>query len=300
MNGVLVIDDFAHHPTAVRETIVAIRQRYPDRRLWAVFEPRSNTSRRNIHQHEYATRVRAARRSRRSACPEPHDKVPLDEQLDIGKVVDALRAQGIDANASRDVDELVQRVVDRARAGDVVLVMSNGSVRRVHPVAARRAEGQVRLTTITRTSGVIHVRSFVPSRAGAHSPPCSPIAVAATVAAAPLTAQGTAAARRAPVTRALARPRRVRGDLVGGTRILIDPFLTGNPTTPDSLKQLARYNGATKPAVILVSHSHFDHTQDAKAIATAGRDAVVGRVRVGRDARPARGAGIAAGTSAAR
>ena len=54
VGGVLVIDDFAHHPTAVRETIAAMRQRYPDRRLWAVFEPRSNTSRRNIHQDEYA------------------------------------------------------------------------------------------------------------------------------------------------------------------------------------------------------------------------------------------------------
>src|SRR5204863_8812454 len=53
-NGILVIDDFAHHPTAVRETIHAIRLRYPERRVWAVFEPRSNTSRRNIHQREYA------------------------------------------------------------------------------------------------------------------------------------------------------------------------------------------------------------------------------------------------------
>src|SRR5258705_11174652 len=55
VNDVLVIDDFAHHPTAVRETIVAIRQRYPDRRLWAAFEPRSNTSRRNITPAEYET-----------------------------------------------------------------------------------------------------------------------------------------------------------------------------------------------------------------------------------------------------
>jgi UDP-N-acetylmuramate: L-alanyl-gamma-D-glutamyl-meso-diaminopimelate ligase len=125
-NGVLVSDDFAHHPTAVRETIVAILQRYPDRRLWAVFEPRSNTSRRNIHQHEYETSFDGASLAS-IRVPEPHDKVPLDEQLDIGKVVDALRARGIDANASRDVDELVQHVVDRAEPGDVVLVMSNGS-----------------------------------------------------------------------------------------------------------------------------------------------------------------------------
>jgi L-ascorbate metabolism protein UlaG (beta-lactamase superfamily) len=62
----------------------------------------------------------------------------------------------------------------------------------------------------------------------------------------------------------------------GGTRILIDPFLTGNPTTPDSLKQLARYTGALKPAAVLISHSHFDHTQDAKAIATGSGAKVIG------------------------
>ncbi|MEO7455971.1 MAG: Mur ligase family protein [Gemmatimonadaceae bacterium] len=126
IGGVLVIDDFAHHPTAVRETITGIRQRYPERRLWAVFEPRSNTSRRNIHQVEYTSAFEGAALAS-IRIPEPHDKVPLDEQLDIGKVVDSLRAHGIDANASRDTDELVQRVIGNAREGDVVLVMSNGS-----------------------------------------------------------------------------------------------------------------------------------------------------------------------------
>ncbi|HEV7991513.1 MAG TPA: Mur ligase family protein [Gemmatimonadaceae bacterium] len=126
VGGVLVIDDFAHHPTAVRETIVAIRQRYPERRLWAVFEPRSNTSRRNIHQKEYATAFEGATLAS-IRVPEPHDKVPLDEQLDIGKVVDELRAHGIEADASPDVDVLVRRVVDGAQPGDVVLVMSNGA-----------------------------------------------------------------------------------------------------------------------------------------------------------------------------
>jgi UDP-N-acetylmuramate: L-alanyl-gamma-D-glutamyl-meso-diaminopimelate ligase len=126
VDDILVIDDFAHHPTAVRETIVAIRQRYPERRLWAVFEPRSNTSRRNIHQHEYASAFDGAALAS-IRVPEPHDKVPVDEQLDIGKVVDALRAKGIDADASRDVDVIVRRVVSDARPGDVILVMSNGS-----------------------------------------------------------------------------------------------------------------------------------------------------------------------------
>ncbi len=126
VGGVLVIDDFAHHPTAVRETITAIRLRYPDRPLWAVFEPRSNTSRRNIHQAEYTTAFDGATRAS-IRIPDPHDKVPVDEQLDIGKVVDALRAKGIDANASNDTAELIQTVASEARSGDVVLVMSNGA-----------------------------------------------------------------------------------------------------------------------------------------------------------------------------
>ncbi len=126
IGGVLVIDDFAHHPTAVRETIDAIRLRYPDRRLWAVFEPRSNTSRRNIHQQEYAEAFDGAKRATLKV-PEHHDKVPVDEELSVPKVVDALRQRGIEADASPDVAELVHRVADDARPGDVVLVMSNGS-----------------------------------------------------------------------------------------------------------------------------------------------------------------------------
>jgi UDP-N-acetylmuramate: L-alanyl-gamma-D-glutamyl-meso-diaminopimelate ligase len=126
IGGVLVIDDFAHHPTAVRETITAIRLRYPERRLWAVFEPRSNTSRRNIHEREYKIAFDGAARAS-IRVPEPHDKVPLDEQLDITKVVAALREHGIDANAAPDVSELVQTVIAESQPGDVVLVMSNGA-----------------------------------------------------------------------------------------------------------------------------------------------------------------------------
>ena len=125
-NGILVIDDFAHHPTAVRETIHAIRLRYPDRRLWAVFEPRSNTSRRNIHQKQYAESFDGAQRVSLKV-PEPHDKVPINEQLDVPAVATALRDHRIDANYSSDVGELVNRVASEAKRGDVVLVMSNGA-----------------------------------------------------------------------------------------------------------------------------------------------------------------------------
>jgi UDP-N-acetylmuramate: L-alanyl-gamma-D-glutamyl-meso-diaminopimelate ligase len=125
-NDILVIDDFAHHPTAVRETIQAIRLRYPNRRLWAVFEPRSNTSRRNIHQREYAESFGGAQRVSLKV-PEPHDKVPANEQLDVPAVAAALEREGIEADYSSDVKELVTRVADGARPGDVVLVMSNGA-----------------------------------------------------------------------------------------------------------------------------------------------------------------------------
>jgi UDP-N-acetylmuramate: L-alanyl-gamma-D-glutamyl-meso-diaminopimelate ligase len=126
IGGVMVIDDFAHHPTAVRETIAAVHQRHPERRLWAVFEPRSNTSRRNLHQREYAQSFDGASRAS-IKVPEPHDKVPADQQLDVPAFVSALQANGIQADSSDSVDALVERVVSESRAGDVILVMSNGS-----------------------------------------------------------------------------------------------------------------------------------------------------------------------------
>jgi UDP-N-acetylmuramate: L-alanyl-gamma-D-glutamyl-meso-diaminopimelate ligase len=124
--GVLVIDDFAHHPTAVRETIVAVKGRYPGRRLWAVFEPRSNTSRRNLHQADYAVSFDGAARAS-IKVPEKHDKIPEGEELDVPLLGRELTAHGIPTFTSRSVPELVDEVARDAKKGDVVLVMSNGS-----------------------------------------------------------------------------------------------------------------------------------------------------------------------------
>ncbi len=126
VNGVLLIDDFAHHPTAVRETIEGIRQRYAERRIWAVFEPRSNTSRRNIHQAQYVDALAGADLVTLRE-PEPHDKVPADQRLDVGKLLAELNARSVPSDASPDVAELVRRVADGARRNDLVLVMSNGA-----------------------------------------------------------------------------------------------------------------------------------------------------------------------------
>jgi UDP-N-acetylmuramate: L-alanyl-gamma-D-glutamyl-meso-diaminopimelate ligase len=124
--GIMVVDDFAHHPTAVRETIAAIRHRYPQRRLWAIFEPRSNTSRRNIHQEDYANAFTGAARASLKV-PERHDKVPVGEELDVRKLVEDLKAQGIAAEGSTDVQALVDLAARESQPGDVLLVMSNGA-----------------------------------------------------------------------------------------------------------------------------------------------------------------------------
>ena len=126
IGGIVVMDDFAHHPTAVRETIEGIRQRWPERRLWAVFEPRSNTSRRNIHQDEYVTALAGADLATIRE-PEPHDKVPAAEQLDVPKIVADLDAQGVIANSSPSVEALWRHVSAESRPNDLILVMSNGS-----------------------------------------------------------------------------------------------------------------------------------------------------------------------------
>ena len=101
-------------------------KRYPDRRLWAIFEPRSNTSRRNIHQEEYAHSFPCATRASLKV-PERHDKVPAGEELDVPKLVEALKAQGIQADGSTDVAAMAEVAAREAKPGDVLLVMSNGA-----------------------------------------------------------------------------------------------------------------------------------------------------------------------------
>ena len=121
----LVIDDFAHHPTAVRETIAAVKSRWPSRPLWAVFEPRSNTSRRNLHQAEYAKSFEGASRAS-IKIPERHDKIPAGEELDVPRLAKELTEAGIPSVAAATVPALLDEVAAGARRGDLVLVMSNG------------------------------------------------------------------------------------------------------------------------------------------------------------------------------
>ena len=125
--GVLVIDDFAHHPTAVRDTIAAVREAWPGRRLWAVFEPRSQTSRRRVFLTEFA---RALARADRVVLPDLHlpEKIPEEERLSPGELVDLVNRErgGRAACHLPGADHIAGLVVRDAVDGDVVLVMSNG------------------------------------------------------------------------------------------------------------------------------------------------------------------------------
>jgi UDP-N-acetylmuramate: L-alanyl-gamma-D-glutamyl-meso-diaminopimelate ligase len=126
--GVVVVDDFAHHPRAVEKTLAAIQGAYPGARLLAAFEPRSNTSRRNLHQREYASVATWADAAEVFLLrPAPTDRVPESERLDLDAVTASLAARGKPARAFATVEEMVPAMVRAARPGDVVVAMSNGA-----------------------------------------------------------------------------------------------------------------------------------------------------------------------------
>jgi len=128
--GVTVIDDFAHHPTAVRASIGGVRARFPDKRLVAVFEPRTNTSRRRIFQDDYAVAFDgAAEVVVREAADEPIYSATgvVSELFSAAELADALESRSIPTIVEREVDDIVEHVVATHGQNDVVLVMSNGS-----------------------------------------------------------------------------------------------------------------------------------------------------------------------------
>ena len=125
-DGIAVVDDFAHHPTAVRETLAAVRARFPGRRVLALFEPRSNTSRRNIHQDAYAHAFAGAALA---LLATPHRAAQIDEgeRLDPSKLAQEIAASGIPARHMESADAILAATLAEAKPGDVVLVMSNGA-----------------------------------------------------------------------------------------------------------------------------------------------------------------------------
>ena len=138
--GVTLIDDFGHHPTAIRETLRALRIKYPREKLWAVFEPRSNTTRRNVFQTELAESFADANAVVVAEVARL-EQISAGERLDPEKLMQDLKTSGKDAAYLPDVDAIVAHVVKNVHGGDVVCVFSNGGFGGIHTKLLERLGG---------------------------------------------------------------------------------------------------------------------------------------------------------------
>ncbi len=144
VNGVTIIDDFAHHPTAIRETLRALRLRYPESRLWAVIEPRSNTLRRNVFEQELTDSLALADGVVLAAVYQATN-IPTDQILHPEHIVQALESCGHPARQLPDVSAIVAHLAENLKSGDVVAILSNGGFDGIYqklPEALRSGAGR--------------------------------------------------------------------------------------------------------------------------------------------------------------
>lgn len=139
-NSIRVFDDFAHHPTAISETIKALREAWPEARIHAIFEPRSNTSTEKHHQHRMTKSFRQAD-SIIFYKLYREERINTDQRLDLNSIVEELQNQQKKAWLIEDLDEIVEHCVQLAKSGDIFLVMSNGAFGGIqHRIAAKMDE----------------------------------------------------------------------------------------------------------------------------------------------------------------
>ena len=130
VRGISVYDDFAHHPTAIAETLDGVKSAHPNRRIWAIFEPRSATSCRRVFQSEFA---RALAKADKVVLPAVfRSTLPDDQRLSPEELVAELKASGVDARFIPKTDDIVTAVARDARGGDLVVIMSNGGFDDIH------------------------------------------------------------------------------------------------------------------------------------------------------------------------
>jgi len=131
VNGIKVIDDFGHHPTAIKETLNALRCRFPAHRLWAIFEPRSNTTRRAVFQQQLPDALSIADGVILAEVARI-EQVPPEDRLDPWKVVKSIQQTGKPAFYEAGINQIVERMKPLARPGDVIVVFSNGGFGGIH------------------------------------------------------------------------------------------------------------------------------------------------------------------------
>ena len=138
--GVKVIDDFGHHPTAIAHTLQALRHRYPGHRIWAVFEPRSNTTRRAVFQQRLSEALKAADGVFISQVAKL-EQIPENERLNPEALVNAIAESGHPAFYEENADAIVNRIVPMLRTQDIVAVFSNGGFDRIHEKLLEKLKG---------------------------------------------------------------------------------------------------------------------------------------------------------------
>jgi UDP-N-acetylmuramate: L-alanyl-gamma-D-glutamyl-meso-diaminopimelate ligase len=131
VNGIKIIDDFGHHPTAIRETLLALRCRYPKGRLWAIFEPRTNTTRRSVFQSELPAALSLADGVVMAPVARL-DQLPANDRLDPLKLIRTIQDAGKPAFYESNIDDIIKRVKPLASSGDAVVVFSNGGFGGIH------------------------------------------------------------------------------------------------------------------------------------------------------------------------
>ena len=129
--GVTVVDDFGHHPTAIRETLSALRIKYPTQKIWAVFEPRTNTTRRNVFQRELADSFADANAVVISQVARL-EQLPPGERLNPEQLMLDLKTAGKEAAYLADVEQIVAHLAKRVQGGEIVVVFSNGGFGNIH------------------------------------------------------------------------------------------------------------------------------------------------------------------------
>jgi UDP-N-acetylmuramate: L-alanyl-gamma-D-glutamyl-meso-diaminopimelate ligase len=140
VDGITIIDDFAHHPTAIEQTIRALRARYDGRRLWVVLEPRSNTMRRNVLQEPLARSLSLADQVIVAAIFKS-EAIPEAERLDLNQVVTEITKSGKPARILPDAGAIVQAIAPELRSGDVVAILSNGGFGGIYEKLPERLRG---------------------------------------------------------------------------------------------------------------------------------------------------------------
>jgi UDP-N-acetylmuramate: L-alanyl-gamma-D-glutamyl-meso-diaminopimelate ligase len=132
VRGVAVFDDFAHHPTAILETIRAVKLTHPDRRVWAVFEPRSATACRKIFQDDFVRAFHESGADEVVLAAVFRASLPEGERLSVDAIVGELKKRGVKARALPGANEIVEAIAAEAREGDIVVIMSNGGFDSIH------------------------------------------------------------------------------------------------------------------------------------------------------------------------